>query len=287
MFETPTKPEVLSARRMLLMAGPNRGKTAIVCEQWPRPLQIVSVPGEKGYDTIPRGVPGITPYIWKSDPTTKQSSYAIIQEVERTVLDICAGKKGPVQSLCIDGIHKYYDFVLDYVTGGLFFTAQASGKIVRDQDGVEREEWFDPRVYGRAHERFKYFITQVNETSVPYIVWNCSDGREPDIQGVKKSPTHVFPDLPGKMAKRVMGEFAVTIYQEMNLATALPKQRAKVTWQLIPEGDIWGAAIKAPIDVATKLPKVIEGNLKLLESTLEKAYREAYTEAFTEKPSHG
>ena len=272
MFETPTKPEILSTRRMLLMGPPNGGKTTIFCEQWPQPAAIVSVPGEKGHDSIPKGMPGLTPYIWRNDPTTKQSSYAIIQEVERTVMDICAGKRGEVTSLCIDGIHKYYDYILDFVTGGLFFSAQASGKL--DKEG--NEEWFNPVLYARAHERFKWFITSVNETSVPYILWTCWDGREPDIPGVKRSPSHIYPDLPGKMAKRVVGEFAVTLFQRMDLALTLPGKRAKVTWQLIPEGDVWGAAIKAPVDVTTKLPKTIDANLKLLEQTLEKAFQEAY-----------
>ena len=104
------------------------------------------------------------------------------------------------------------------------------------------------------------------------MVYTCWDGREADEPGQKTGPTHIYPNLPGKMAKDIMGEFGVVVYSVADWTTRQPGKLAKASWQLIPEGKVWGAAVKAPIEVAAKLPVRIDQSLPLLEHTLEAAW---------------
>ena len=241
-------------RRVLIQGAPNTGKTHSFLT-WPRPAHYIALPGEKGSDTIPTGLPDLTAHFWESDPGEKTSSQAVIQAVDRLVFDTLAGKQGEVVSLMLDGLHKYYDHVLNMATGGAYFNG----------------EEFEPKLYARAHEHFKYFLDRVLTTAVPYIVCTSWDGREADKPELKSmSPTHIFPDFPGKMAKRIMGEFPIVMY-----ATIKYTQEGKVegaTWQLRPQGSVWGAAVKAPLEVVERLPLTIPQDFKVLEKVLQGAW---------------
>mgnify|MGYP001571215047 CR=1 FL=1 len=248
--------QIVSARRLLLMGPPNTFKTSAVVQTWPRPLHVLVYPGEKGDATIPRNVEGVHPYVWTDDPVSKTSSSLIVAQVEALTWKILGGEYGEITSFCGDGIHKYYDFILDSITGGAFF----------------KGEEFEPRLYGRAHEHFKYYVNRINSSPVPYASFTCWDGREMDEAGQKAGPSHIYPDLPGKMAKRIMGEFSVVIYSIADYAMRQPNKPVPAYWQLLPEGKVWGAAVKAPYEVVMKLPTKIPQSLVVLEDTLAKAY---------------
>ena len=255
-YTTPTKSEVVSAKRMMVMGAPNTFKTSAICQTWPRPLHIQVYPGEKGNATIPLGVEGVIPYVWQDDPITKMSSSAVVAAVETLTFEILGAKHGEIRSFSGDGIHKYYAYILDWVTGGAFF----------------RGEEFEPRLYSKSHEHFRFYIQRVMASPVEYVVFTCWDGREADDPGTKGGPSHIYPDLPGKMAKSIMGEFGIVVYSTADWAGRQPGKLAKGEWQLLPEGKVWGAAVKAPVEVVQRLPVKVPQSLPVLEQTLAGAW---------------
>ncbi|KKL49699.1 hypothetical protein LCGC14_2312940, partial [marine sediment metagenome] len=68
--------------------------------------------------------------------------------------------------------------------------------------------------------------------------------------------THILPDFPGKLAKRMMGEFAIVLYATLTNPDPMGKQKA--LWQLRPGGKVWGAGIKMPAAVRDNIPASIE-----------------------------
>lgn len=264
-YKTPKTTEVGSVRRVLIQGPPNSGKTSAVARTWPRPLHIQVYPGERGDATVPRGVEGIYPYIWEDDPTSKLASSLVVQQVETLTFEILGGKYGECRSFCGDGFHKYYMYVLDMVSGGQLFRGE--------QLGTESDTWSSARIYNRAREHFRYYIQRINASPVENVVFTCWDGREADKPGVKGSPMHIFPNLPGAAAKEIMGEFGVVVYSIIEWNMRQPKGLAPAKWQLIPEGEVWGAAIKAPIEVIRQLPVYCEQSFTVLQKTLEDAWK--------------
>lgn len=264
-FKTPTESKVASIHRMMIQGGPNSGKTNSVCHTWPRPLHIVVSPAEKGDATIPRGVDGIIPYIWENEPSDKLSSALVVQQVEELIFNILGGKFGPVESLAIDGFHKLYGFILDAASGGQLFKGQVIGS--------EDDKYASARIYNRARERARDLVQRVNSTSCPNVVWTCWDGREADdpTQGFK-SQSHVFPGLPGQAAKEFMGEFGLVVHSRILWGQRQPKGRAPAKWQLIPEGEVWGASVKLPVEAWEKLPVYCEQSYPVLKKILEDAW---------------
>ena len=251
---------IVSARRVLLMGPPNTFKTTAIIETWPKPLAIQVYPGERGDATIPRDREDVKPFVWQDDPLNKTSSQDVVNQTETLTWEILGGKHGPVTSFAGDGIHKYYAAILNWVTGG------ASGK----------GEEFEPRLYARSHEHFTYYLQRVMASPVENIVFTCWDGKEADNPDLKsQGPSHIFPDLPGKMAKRIMGEFSVVIYSIADFAARQPNKPVPCRWQLLPEGKVWGAAVKAPTQVVLNLPIYIPQSYQALKEALEAAYIKA------------
>ena len=278
-YSTPTDSKTASIHRLLIQGGPNSGKTHAVCSTWPEPLAIVVCPGEQGDATIPRGNPNITPFIWSEDPIEKLSSANVVIAVDTLVAEILGGKHGTFKSLCIDGYHKYYAYVLDWQSGGSLFKGESLGN--------PDDPYSSARIYNRAREYARYRVQRVNAAPMENVVWTCWDGREADdpTKGFK-SKTHVFPGLPGQAAKEFMGEFGLVVHSRINWGirvlpdpARVPKgmkptdvNRFEAKWQLIPEGDVWGASVKAPIEVIERLPLYCAQSYPVLKKLLEDAW---------------
>ena len=268
-FSTPTHSKLATIHRMMIQGPPNSGKTSSVCRTWPRPLAILSSPGEKGDATIPRGVDGITSFIWEDDPVSKTSSRMVIDQVETLTWEILGGKHGQFKSFCFDGYHKFYDYWLDWISGGALF----GGKEI----GEGGDQWTPSRLYNRTRQAARYFTQRVNMSPIENIVWTCWDGKESDEPGKKGAQSHIFPNLPGQAAKEFMGEFGLVVHSRIKWGERQPQGRAPAKWQLKPEGEVWGASVKVPIEVWDKLPIYIDQSYTALQETLEKAWQLSQT----------
>ncbi len=251
--------------RVLIFGPPNSFKTTSLLSWLPcGPLHVLSFPGEAGYATIPLGVDGLKAYVWEESVLEAQSPAAALDEVEQTTLDILSGKNGPVVTAAFDGFHKYYDTLMDDVTGGAY--------------GLGEE--FDPLLYTRAHRRAKTFLKRAIQSPVPYIVftsWNAKEGDKPWKKG-QQSDSHEWPDLPGKMAKLILGEFSVVMYSKVTYPRT-PTEKMRGEWTLRPDHEIWGSFVKIDPRVAGQLPARVPQNWQQLEPLLLKAYEKGVVSA--------
>ncbi len=143
-----------------------------------------------------------------------------------------------------------------------------------EEIGGGGDQWASARIYNRAREHFRYYIQRVMASPVKYVVFTCWDGKESDT-GEKGSTMHIMPDLPGKAAKEIMGEFSVVVYSTVEWGQRQPGKLAPAFWQLLPEGRVWGAAVKAPVEMIPFLPPKCAQSLPVLEGVL----REAWTKS--------
>mgnify|MGYP001589621971 FL=1 len=237
------------ARRVLVNGPPNSGKSTSL-RTWPTPMVIISAPGEKGTTSLPQGE-GIRSFVWDApDPNAAVNWVGVLAEVNKLTFESLSGKYGPIKTFALDGLHKLYDTCLQVATNG----AKARG------------EDFEPKKYGPASALCFGYLEKVMLSAVENVVFTCWDGLEkddPDEKG-SQAPRHLFPELPGKAAKLIMGEFAVVLYS--NREGAGPA--AKYIWQTQPLGRVWGAGVKMPLEVSKRLPLTVPQDWGALERLL-------------------
>jgi hypothetical protein len=237
--------------RVLVSGGPNTGKTRslITCK---RPVYVISYPGEGGTNSIPQEE-GIMPLMWVDDADSRASSRAVVDEVRASTIEMITSEN------CVtffgDGIHKLYEYFLDTVTAGDYF----------------RGNEFDTILYQRAHVKFMEYIKLVRESAVPYVFFTAWDARDPDKPELKsKSPMHVYPDLPGKMSRRIMGEFSIVIASHATPSAFVGKP-PRFYWQLKANSEVHGAMIKIDPRIAEHLPAEVDQDWQALERLLMEA----------------
>lgn len=218
-------------RRALISGSPGAGKTTSLMT-WPRDLAYIAFPGEKGATSL-KVTDGIKAWVPDAIEPDKPTNWGqIVQSIERTTNEIIAGKHGKFRTLAGDGLHRLYSVYLAEATGG----ASARG------------EDFEAKLYTKSTTRFFAYLDRVLRSSMEYVVFTCYDGLERDNAEDKSSNAtqHVFPELPGKSAKLVLGEFAVALH-----AT---KRGKDYVWQTRAEGRVWGASLKIDREIADKIP---------------------------------
>ena len=238
-------------RRVLISGPPNTLKTTAMMT-WPAHRHHVSYPGEKGFETLPRNSPDMTPWIWEVADPAKLSPHSVVTEVETLTTEILSGKHGECTTFAGDGIHKLYTWYYERAWLDMGQTEETVG-----------------RAYGKAHRDFSAYLNRVLQSQVPYVVMSVWEGRTKDDpeNKSKQASTHIFPDLPGEMAKRIVGEFSVVLYAECDPPDPQGKVRAR--WQIRPSGKVWGVGVKLPPDMAAKLPAKLEPpDFKQLEPLL-------------------
>lgn len=242
-------------RRVLLVGPPNSRKTTSLLT-FPRPIHIMSYPGEKGYETIPTNLDGAHSYIWTTPEVGKpESATSTVSTVRKETVKIISGGYGPINTFAGDGLHKLYGTILDSVTDGAF----------------SKGEEFEPKLYGRAAQWFLDYLDLVMHSKVPYVVFTVWPEHEKDRKkspGEKDSdvPSHIYPDLPGRMAKRIMGEFNVVVY--CTLKRPKPGEPEAAVWQTRPSGEVWGCQIKGPEPIVSRIPLYVPAEWPVLEQYL-------------------
>ena len=259
------KVPIAPGSRVAIFGPPNTLKTTAMLT-WPKgktsygegAMVIMLYPGEKGWDTIPRDREDIIPLVWQIEDPTKVSPAQIVREVEQTTWRALAGEYGKILTFCGDGLHKLYGWY--YLQSWLEMTA-----LFEKSQGDSAAEAARLPAYNRAHERFSLYVTKLINSSVPWLVCSMWEGRVKDNPDdpAKNAKRHVFPDLPGQMAKDIVGEFpSGVLYAEVTAPD--PKGRVQGYWLTKKTGDIWGVGLKVPEEVALKIPPRIPAHFESL-----------------------
>jgi len=252
------------ASRVALFGPPASFKTTAIVTTWPRVYEdrdtmvVLSLPGEKGWETIPRNEPTLVSLVWEVEDIAKVSPHAVVKEVESTIAQAVSGTYGKITTLALDGAHKLYPWYLQRAL--LDKVANAP----QGWDGDE-EKLVGP-AYGQAHKDYGLLLTKVLASTVPYIVvtfWQSLEKDDADDLR-RRAPKHIFPDLPGQMAKNVVGEFSATLFCETTPADM--QGRSRGTWLTRPEGRVWGACIKVPPEIGKKIPVRIPQHFGVLQA---------------------
>lgn len=234
--------------RVMVFGAPNSGKSTAAAFTSIKPAVLLSVPGEHGWAAVPEGVPGLIPLVWDNDTAGSQTSESIKKEVETEVKRVITGaydqEFGKVRTLIIDGYHKMYGHYLNIGTAGKYNAG----------------EDFEARLYTRAHRMSDAFLDLCLDSSIEFVTFTVWDGREPDKAGVAGGPAHLWPDLPGKAAKEMVGKFSVVCFSRCT------QQGTKKVWDwlLKPNNDVWGTSVKMDARLASKLPESCPQNFKTL-----------------------
>lgn len=255
--------------RVLVIGQPNTWKTSSVCRTWDKPIHVVSYPGEKGSASIPR-VDGVTGYVWEEDDPSVVKLNDTIKQIEDLTWEILTGKRGEIATFFGDGLHKlaacywrreYQKLTLQYAD------QLADGKTTEDKIRLQS---YGNENYGACKETLQY-ISRVSHSSVQNVVFSTWEGREvddPDApQGsAARKNSHIFADLPGKLARQIVGEFSVVLRSEVSLPGLDGKQTG--TWQIKPKGKVWGVGVKGPIEIVSKLPAEVPMDWQKLRALL-------------------
>jgi len=230
-------------RRVLLNGPPLSGKTTSLLT-FPPKRHILVAPGELGHSSI-REDDNTKVYFWQVDPVASNVQYLKIWvQVQKLTNEILAGKYGEVETFAIDGIHK------------LMFTIMCANGWTPDTEG---------KAYPKYYRKFNEFLGPIMASTVPYVVVTCYDGREALEPGSKL--TQVFPQLPGALAKDIMGTFPVVFHSSRRGDGV----NEKFAWELRATGSMQAAGMHLPMDLKVQFPAELPQDWKLVEEILSKA----------------
>ena len=241
-----------ASRRWLLSGPPNSGKTTSL-RTFPQPVIVQSYLMEKGYSSIQGIAKAFIPRDF--DPQEVVNWQAVINDTTRLTAEIISGKHGECATFAGDGLHKLFEAFLAAATGGSSI----------------RGETFEAISYMSAANKFFGYINMIYNSKVPMAVCTVWDGLEKDNaeDKDKNASSHVFPELPGKAAKRIMGEFAVALSSKIE-GTG---KAARYLWQTKPQGRVWGAGMKIPADIYAGIPDFVPQDYATLAAYLKPQIR--------------
>lgn len=208
-------------------------------EESQRDMAIISCPGEKGTLSLTT-TDHVKPHIYETEDEANTTDAKWSKEA----VDACVNttevlRKSGVDVLAIDGLHSLYEQKMNQITGGAYL------------NGGE----FDTKLYGLAHGFIGDYISKVHHSRVPVIVVTTWEEWEkqpdnPAVQINKYTPQHLWPSLPGKMAKRIVGHFDGRLSCQIKTQCLHGKTgcdeygKEHYVWQFLPKGDVIGVGVK-------------------------------------------
>lgn len=230
-------------RRVLVNGPPLSGKTTSFLT-FPPKRHILVAPGELGHSSVQEN-DDTKLYYWEFDPNATNVQYARTwAHLQKLTVEILSGKHGPITTFAVDGLHKLYYLIMK--AGG--FTADV-----------------DPKAYVKYHETFSNYMNLVLSSPVDYVVASSYDGNEAVEAGSKVM--QIFPDLPGKMAKQVMGMFPVVLHAERSNVG----DNEKFMWRLRSTGKVQGAGMHLPTPIKACFPAEIAQDWRQIEAIIQTA----------------
>ena len=270
-YVTPPVEIAQTRRRRLLINGKSGTRKTTSLLTFPRPIAILSYPGELGFDTIPDSDPEIYKRVWADDSGKAQDALKTIQAIEKEALEIIAS--GKYRTIALEGLHHMTTIALDHATDGAYL----------------KGEEFEPRQYGLAYRVVFDHITRISNTNVPVIVWTCwaeNKQERPKRPGEKAEdvPKKILSALPGQLPHQIMGRFSVTLYQSLKLrkdktGVVLKNERGEpiydAVWQTRQQGDVLCAGLKGPKEIVERIPTFLPADYTALDAAWTKAEKDA------------
>lgn len=276
-FKTLTQDQrVVPGSRVLTWGRPNTYKTTAIVETSEKPLQVISLPGEKGYETIP-SVEGITSHVWEVSDLTAVNPGAVIREVETITAEVAAGKHGEFLTLAVEGVHKFYDFCYDAEFNELLTGANVDPEKIRGP------------AFGLAHKRVMRYLNKLSASTAANVIVTCWEAdKKDDLKSRdKNAPTHKAPMLPGQLADWITGEYGASVRSTIKRS---PDGKVVGLWQILPDPGVGGCAVKVPREIALRLPQKMPQHYGMLKALLSgksvAEIKDLYPTFFNSKEEH-
>lgn len=227
-------------RRVLINGAPLSGKTTSF-KTFPPKRHLLIAPGELGHSSIQEDE-DTKLYYWEFDPLAPNLQFSRLWiYVQKLTQEILQGKHGEVTTFGVDGLHKLYYVIM-----------KAKGFTVDS----------DPKEYVKYHETFTTYMQSIIQSTTPFVVATSYDGNEALEAGSKI--TQIFPDLPGKMAKQIMGMFPVVLHSER----AGEGTTERFIWRLRASGKVQGVGLHVPSEIRAKFPPEVEQDWRKIEAII-------------------
>ena len=248
---------LLPAGRVLIWGRPNTFKTTAIVESWPEDRdvsgskQFISLPGEKGFESIPHR-PSIVSHVWQVNDIGALSAQTAVREANDIAVQVSAGTFGARTTVAVEGIHKLYEYAYDAALDELLSS---------DTKGLGAEAFRGP-AYGLAHKTVLRFLDKISASGVSYLVVTCLEGDTKDDpkDRSKNASTHKAPALPGRLADAITGEFGVSVRSFIKRTP----QGIQGLWQILPDPQVQGCAVKVGLEIAKGLPRTIPQDFRVL-----------------------
>lgn len=248
-----------SLRRVLIFGEPLSGKSTSLLT-FPAPRKIVVAPGELGFSSLQEDEEN---QIWVFEPQPGTSPDVQLAWFKKTIDDIHLGKHGEFQTLAIDGIHYLAELILT-------------------NHGYPDGPLFSDNSYGKgsnlARRDFNNFVIPLIAGPLPYVVATCYSDKEL-IDPLTSKSVGIWPDLPGKSAKRAPGMFPITLHAK-RMGTA----REEFYWDLKLTEQVRGVGVHIPVKFRKDLPATVPADWRVLEPLLLGAAQPVEKKVFTNQP---
>ena len=241
-------------RRMLVIGAPDMGKTFSLLTAEPR-VAIVSAPLEEGSSTIPPNNPNVQAFVCNLDFSQPISWGQEVDGVKQLVTEILAGKYGEFRTLAVDGLHKFYLSWLYRNDPGLP-KGEPLLEAFKLYPGVNNPFFLELK-------RCMSVIERGNPAGIRNLIctaWLAPDKDNPNVTKMASATQHEYPALAGKAGRDIVGEFSVVVKAD--------REGPRFVWRTKPDELVWGVGIKAPPEIAARIPAVIDQKWDVLAKHL-------------------
>lgn len=215
-------------------------------------MVIISCPGEVGNRSLLPDTPQLNSYYFEYDPHEKnkmeQSSHLLMEfwglfkETEKNKPDY----------LFVDGIHQLYDHMMIKITNGLYARGE---DLAYDPDTGKSNKYRASAFYNTAYRTFGQVLSELYASPIPFVgvtVWEeYRGGDDENVTSVGiDAQRYLWPDLPGRTAKRIVGRFDARISAKVHtecIHKNCPDDKncsEHHVWQFIPKNTVRGVGIK-------------------------------------------
>jgi hypothetical protein len=221
-------------------------------------MVILECPGEVGHRTLLPDNEFMQSYYYQTSPDedTKDVKWSrsAIQEFNATYTAVTNSN---IDILVLDGAHGLHKHMMNDITNGDFLNGLDLNLSTTSSSGTDR--YRAAGFYNRCHNRFGQFIHMVYSCSIPLVIvttWEkWEEGKTDNERTSVETPRYLWPDIPGEMARRVVGYFDARVSSRLDTRCYRGERGTIVCeddkqgnlhhlWQFYPKNEVQGVGIK-------------------------------------------
>lgn len=216
-------------------------------------MVILECPGETGHRTLLPNNDYMTSYYLETAPgediNSASWSQHTMMEFQKLYTQVVKDKP---DFLALDGIPGLWHHWMNSISQGEYLSAVDMD--INPATG-QRVQYRAAKLHNRTHTTFDNFIDKLYRCHVPYVIcttreeWESgtAEGERPGDIGATR---YLWPNVPGKMAKEIVGKFDARLSARLEAlcyhADCRYKKERQLhhVWQFYPKKDVQGVAIK-------------------------------------------